>query len=172
MLRMDGPPPVGPFRAPRVVHLPRWLRDAGMRQPRPLRDTNHPAGLLTLTADEQERVTKGNILATFAAAVADWCLERKIPFVVENPGRSWMWQLPCFKELEGNPSVMAVCFHACKHGSRRDKLTKLLTNYLALEPLAKMCDNSHHHDDWSMQFKQRWEFATASEAEYPAQLCS
>lgn len=131
--------------------------------PRPLRSLEHPWGLPHLTDSERSRVELANQLtASFCSA-----LRRKgICWSVENPGRSYMWELPPFIELS-----MRATFHdfdACMHGGLRAKWATFLSNG-DLSDLCLRCDGSHEHLDWGVL--PDGTFSTAEEAEYPDALC-
>ena len=49
-------------------------------------------------------------------------------FVVENPGGSWLWALPCMVKLAGLAGVRRVLFNNCAFGNKRLKWTALLAN--------------------------------------------
>ena len=64
--------------------------------PGPLRSSEEPWGLTTLTGRDQEKLDLGNAITrcTLRIVVA---LERyKIPYIVENPQTSILWWLPEF----------------------------------------------------------------------------
>ena len=100
--------------------------------------------------------------------------------VIENPVRSWLWPLLALLVKQTNNkgfidwyfSLHEVVFAACMFGGKRDKYTKLLTPTTCLDPLACECDGQRTHLPWGVESSSgKWAFATAAEAEYPAQLC-
>ena len=101
--------------------------------------------------------------------IAAFCLflhQLGIHWSVENPRRSYLWELGPFIELQ--QFARFYDFHACMHGSDRDKKTSFLAT-LDLSPLSVFCDGSHVHREWGLLDDNS--FATAQEAEYPALLC-
>ena len=61
----------------------------------------------------------------------------------------------------------------CMFGGARPKWSTFLTNIEAFSKLAISCDGSHPHAPWQVHDTSRSTFCdTASEAEYPDQLCS
>ncbi|CAL1153917.1 unnamed protein product [Cladocopium goreaui] len=86
---------------------------------------------------------------------------------IENPTRSWLWELPIIMAL------LECCFfvhlHACMFGGARKKKTSLLTNESMFESLSVFCDGSHEHAPWGID--ENNEFNTAKEAQYPQGFC-
>ena len=82
---------------------------------------------------EGELVRSGNAMAELAAASAMEALADGRYFVIENPGGSWLWSLPCMVELAGMAGVRRVVLNTCAFGSSRRKWTALLTNIPELE---------------------------------------
>ncbi len=121
-------PPCGTMSRAREIPLPQWIKDKGVPEPYPLRSERHPQGLPGLEGTDLVKVQKANILAAFACDIAVWCLSHDIFFNIENPARSYLWMLPGFRKLAKKKRVVRVEFHACMHGSERDKRTALLTN--------------------------------------------
>lgn len=68
---------------------------------------------------------------------------------------------------------MRVDFHACMHGSKRAKKTRLLAQAGLFDSLACECDGAHEHLPWTIEPQGRGlRFATADEAQYPTLLCT
>ena len=165
-------PPCGTFSRARDRPLPAAAVRAGARAAAPLRSDEFVAGLPGLRGTDQDRVIAGNALAAFAARVAAWCSQADVPFALENPASSRMWQLPALAALAALPGAAAVEFHHCMFGGRRAKHTRLITNCGALRALSAFCDGSHDHAPWAaFDATGYWRFGTAEEAEYPAALC-
>ena len=101
-------PPCGTASRARLIQY----SDGSM--PPPLRNDDYPNGLPWLTEDQQERVNKANQLYHIACELIVLCQENSILWSCENPGRSFMWQIPrfniCFPPLSASP---LKCTIAC-----------------------------------------------------------
>ena len=134
--------------------------------PRPLRSSDHPWGLPYLREHDRTRVDHANQLYRMLASFC-WILHaRGIPFSIENPRRSYLWELEPYIDLQGIATFYD--FSSCMHGGLRDKKTTFLSS-LDLSPLCLECDGQHDHLPWGLQSDSS--FATAAEAEYPWLLC-
>ena len=138
--------------------------------PLPLRSEQEPRGLTGLTPQSASRVRAANVLYDLTVDAANTLTSRGVIWTIENPDRSLFWWLPNVVDLlQGD--CADVTFDACMHGSRRKKRSRLRCRPVApFKGLEAHCDNSHSHLPWGVSVDG--DFATASEAEYPAQLCS
>ena len=93
---------------------------------------------------------------------------RNIIWTVENPGNSWLWELPelTFAIMHGTFAYL----HPCAYGGERKKNTAFLSNCELFAGLEKFCDGSHPHAPWGYDEKLGV-FSASKEAEYPRQLC-
>ncbi|CAE7837068.1 gpt [Symbiodinium sp. CCMP2592] len=172
--------PCGTGSRARERPLPAHLLAAGAPQPQPLRSSQHVLGLPDLCPSDQARVTSANLLSEFTIRLLALCHERGWHVSIENPVRSWMWSvLAHFTRQLKSPALASffndlhtVDYAQCMLGGARDKVSRLLTSMQALCPLACECDKKHTHLPFAVaRAAGRWTFATASEAEYPPQLC-
>ena len=168
-------------RLSRMCHAKQWTvcvrksksstasraREIG-KGPRPLRSMQHVMGLPGLDPVSQERVTSANMIYAETASFCSWLLQTlpAVPFSVENPLHSYMWQLPAFASLKSR--LQNVVFDACRHGSKRKKATAFLTNNAALHSLSGPCPGCLAHEKWG---RRKTGYATAEEAAYPRLLC-
>ena len=136
--------------------------------PKPLRSMQHVRGLPGLSSVDQARVESANAIYDHMAAFCKFLALRlpQVPFSVENPLHSYLWQLPVWSDLAAKHSV--VTFDSCRHGSQRKKATALLTNSESLHSLSGPCPGCSKHLLWGRQGKS---FATAEETGYPKLLC-
>ena len=104
----------------------------------------------------------------WVAKIICLCEDLRIPWVLENPGNSYMWLTSPLRSLPAFPSVS---LHNCMYGGARPKLTQLLFHGLDLSPLHLLCDNSHQHLPWKVNGPYGPEFQTAVERAYPVGLC-
>lgn len=137
--------------------------------PQPLRSSRWPDGRPSLRGLDAIKVRLANKLYAFTRKVIDKCCQLNIPFICENPQRSWMWETSFFKAL---PAICRFqCIHSCMYGGRRLKKTALLMNFNA-QNLLLTCDNKHPHLPWGKTLhKGKSVFSTSTEAEYPWPLC-
>ncbi len=174
MLFVHMGPPCGTFMRAHERPIPKWQQRLNAPNPQPLRSTEQPEGLSPrhLTPLDSLKVRKGNEIAEFCAKVANYCVDNGKLFSIENPTNSILWLLPCYAELVKRQGIRSVDFHACRWGSRRDKKTSFLTNMDQLECLRLQCNHKkEEHAPWGLRWDKSWQFATAEECEYPAELC-
>ena len=84
----------------------------------PLRTVESPWGRPKeeLSYTDQKRLDAANALYRAALKVIQWCNERGIQWVVENPYDSLLWYLPEFVQLLGADGVEDAEFDACMFG--------------------------------------------------------
>ena len=101
------------------------------------------------------------------------CVKRRVVISVENSTRSYLWEIPFFRELIDEGLLDEVAFQQCMWGSSRNKWSSWYVSTGVLDTLAKTCDNSHQHAGWGVKrIDNKWNFATADEAACPQQLCN
>ena len=166
-------PPCGTASRARDKPIPFRLRRLGVPQPKPLRSSRYPMGLPGLSGRDWQRVQQANFCYATAAEIFRMAHEQQVFVFIENPTGSYMWDVPCIAELFDLEGVYFTTFHVCMHGGDRDKRTSLLHNCPWLKQLELRCDRSHNHKKWSVSrtLDGRWQYDTASEAEYPLLLC-
>ena len=106
-----------------------WLPEG--EGPRPLRNARHPQGLpgkLAGKGADAQLLQSANAMAELTAQACTEAWKSDRYFVVENPDGSWLWSLPCMKELTKLTGVVRVLFINCAFGGTRRKWTALLTN--------------------------------------------
>ena len=120
-------------------------------------------------------------LYRFAVQLLLICWKLSISPSIENPTRSWLWGVLALlvEELGIDSftwwfsSLRKTSFHACMHGSQRNKQTSILAPPGLFDDLEATCDGQHPHLPWEIKPAGRGlAFATADEAAYPALLCS
>ena len=136
--------------------------------PPPLRDQDHVLGLPNLSEANRRKVEMANILYERCCEFILFLEEKRIPWTVENPTNSWLWDLPCFGPIIARGEF--VNFDACAHGSTRKKKTTFLVSRSEFSVLEKWCDGSHEHEAWGVD-PETGVFNTSKEAEYPRPLC-
>ena len=183
---MTAAPPCGTATAARDRPVPLALRHRGAPNPPPLRSAEHPWGLPHLTGINATKVKQANLIYEFILECIGVCDEQGTFWAVENPRNSYLWKLPGFQKLidesraklarpncsKGRELVVIIDFQQCNHGGLRDKWSRWLSNMPELLVLEGECRKNHDHLPWSLsKVDDGWLFASASEAEYPNQLC-
>ena len=166
-------PPCGTASRARDKPIPAWLRRQGVPSPPPLRSAQYPSGLPDLHGTDLTRVELANACYATAARVFKYGHLKGVYVFIENPTNSYMWMVPCIAELFQLAGVYFTTFQVCMHGGERDKKTSLLHNCKQLCQLGVLCDKHHTHKGWSVSktLNGKWQYDTASEAEYPLLLC-
>ena len=104
----------------------------------PLRTAEFPCGVPGLEGARLERVTLGNRTTRACARLCQVYLAAGVPFIVENPGRSYLWQQPSFRRLLGDERVVYVEADQRLYGSLWRKRTGFLTGHIPKELLEKL----------------------------------
>ena len=158
----------------------------GNHGPPPLRSEEFPMGFPWITGVLRDTLDSANAIYIFLAAFCFWLSTLDIGWSIENPGRSYLWNIEDCQMLIA--AAYFVLFHSCIHGSERKKLTcidtegirtlagraltALLTNGRAFESLAGYCQDDHDHLPWSHTNEDgEVVFDTSKEAAYPKLFC-
>ena len=161
--------------------------------PQPLRTKMHLRGLPTKALNAQfgprrakiiiEKLKLHNLMAELAAQECIKAVKEGRFFCLENPGGSWIWQLPEYKELAAMAGVVWFTFHNCAFGGKRRKYTGMLTNIPGLQETlerrcnargdADVCDFSGWaHEAWVPKWTKGFgHTVTQAESEYPKAMC-
>ena len=124
-------------------------------------------GLPTLNQRDQQRVFLSNQIYKICGEYVQKHQQAGIPWTIENPTNSLMWDLEYFTWAVANGFF--VNMHACAYGSSRKKLTSFLRNHREFSKLELYCDGQHEHQPWGIA--EDGSFSTALEAEYPRAMC-
>ena len=108
------------------------------------RSAHYPLGKPGLTHDQVQKVAKGNQLADFVCELIQLCIDRHLPFWVENPATSFLWSMPGFRSLAEHPSTGYWSFDCCVFGAPRRTRTKVFTN-TCLRHQNNYCRGGHVH---------------------------
>ena len=104
----------------------RW--DGG---PPPLRDAWHVAGRPGLSPTDSEKVAVGNSLCDASAFIATVAARCQVPGGMENPGRSFLWDMPTQRALLLETNVEEHVVDFCQYGTQWQKRTKIVSWHLA-----------------------------------------
>ena len=140
----------------------------GSPGPQPLRSKAFLLGLPGLSHRDKQRVHSANEIYRLCGLFVQQLEQRNIPWTIENPTNSWMWDLPYF--IFALAHGVLVHLHACAYGAER-KLTTFLASHEKFLQLERFCDDSHPHAPWGVD-ETTGTFNTALEAEYPIELCN
>ena len=121
-----------------------------------------------------------NKLVEVSCEIAELASQLGIGWSIENPAGSLLWRMPCVQRLF-RLGVM-TWFDQCQYGGVLPgqtapfrKRTRLLSNVVALQDLAKKCGGGHMHDRLVGSFfnpeQQCWCVKTKVAGAYPRQLC-
>ena len=116
----------------------RW--DGG---PPPLRDDNvFLWGRNTLSVSDNSKVALGNVLLLWTCVMAAFCIELRIPYVIENPGSSRCWLTAPMKFLQQKSQLAFVDY--CQYGVPWRKQTGLLMfGFSSLATVLRTCNTVH-----------------------------
>ena len=136
----------------------------------PLRSPQYPMGLPSLQGSNLDKVLAANKIYVGLAKFLDLLCTLKIPWTVENPESSLLWQLPCFEHLVR--AYPRVSFDMCCYGEARLTHRSLLTSCPAIDHLRQRCPG-HKHLPWKPFRKAdgSMHFPTQEEAAYPRPFC-
>ena len=136
--------------------------------PQPLRNEQYPYGVPNMSSKDKLRVDLANTLYMHMCDFCNFLNRTQVPWTMENPTNSWLWQLPCMQQLVRDSFF--TTFHSCAYGGARYKSTSFLTNNAVFLSFCKQCDGMHEHLAWGFDHVSQ-QFSTALEAEYPKPLC-
>ena len=135
----------------------------------PLRSPQYPMGLPSLQGSNLDKVLAANKIYVGLARFLDLLCSLKIPWTVENPESSLLWQLPCFEHLVR--AYPMVSFDMCCFGGARLTHRSLLTSCPALDHLRQRCPGGHEHLPWKPFRKADGSMHFPTEAAYPRPFC-
>jgi hypothetical protein len=162
---LTSAPPCGTASRARDIPIP------GKLAPRPLRSEEWPGGLPDLCPEDKSRVEKANLVYDAVFILVRAMLQQGRSVLIENPLRSYLWNLPSYAWLLQN-GCFDVVLQNCKFSvdlPSRAKWSRFRTNILEFRQLAGRCRLGHEHLSWGV--KSDGSFATADEAAYPLALC-
>ena len=117
-LYLHAAPPCGTASRAREKKLSWRLKSQGVKEPKPLRSSQHPEGLPTLSGTNLKRVQTANSIYKHVALICEAAVQHDVLVSIENPTRSWMWQTRWFRQLFARYPFVEVKFQACMHGGK------------------------------------------------------
>ena len=160
-------PPCGTCSRARGLPLPDGSMPDGSPGPPALRDAAHVWGLPDLQPSQQTRLDKANALYLHMCDFIAFLQGYGVPWTIENPSRSWLWQLPVLAPLV-EAHHMFHC-ETCAFGSQRLKRTAFLASHREFQLVARLCPGCPVHLPWGVT--PQGDFATGREATFPLALC-
>ncbi|CAE7227529.1 unnamed protein product, partial [Symbiodinium natans] len=164
ILFVHAAPPCG------TCSMARHIRRKGVSAG-PLRSEQFPMGLPSLNGVDRAKVEAANQIYTKLGLFLQDLSRRAIPWSVENPESSMLWQLPCFQPLVKDNHVFS--FDMCCYGGSRLTHRSLLTSCFGLRHFRQRCAGGHEHLPWTPKVAPggKVHFPTADEAAYPRPFC-
>ena len=99
----------------------------------------YPWGLPHLHGGDFKKVLTGNRLLQFACRLIRLCEALRVPYAVENPRSSRVWEMSCLQRIRADFSNRMVHVDYCQYGEPWRKPTSILYNFLDLNPAAATC---------------------------------
>ena len=96
------------------------------------------------TPKNRRKERLGRMFAHFTSELCQLASKLGIPWSIENPKTSKIWKGP-LHSLHALPGVAEIFYDMCMYGSCFKKPTKLLTTFVSLARISKLCDGSHQH---------------------------
>ena len=138
-------------------------------------------GLPDLSASDQAKLDRGNLLAARAGQVWNLASKFGIPVGEENPGSSWLWHFPDRIRRRASPCFHEAIVDQCAAGRPFRARTRFQFLHCRPSPaLLKMkchgrglCDFTHQpHLELSGKEKGAVQFRTRQKAAYPDAICA
>ena len=122
------------------------------------RTAGYPLGVPELGLAQSRRVSKENQLVEFLFELCSWCYDNGVPFWLENPLGSRLWQLEPVRRLRTSPGVGVWRVDLCAFGAPWKKRTQVLTStFLAgQETLCPGCFSHHRLRGRSPHSRMSW----------------
>ena len=129
-----------------------------------------PYGLPNVTSSMGKKIHEGNVFAIWLASLTLKANARKMIIWIENPWRSFLWDLEEWQKVAGHPGFDFFLTDYCRYGAGWRKRTRFLTN-TCLQNQKHLCKCTSPHirlTGYSVQHGVSW--TKAAEA-YPSSLC-
>ncbi len=84
------------------------------------------SGLPTMTGRDRKRVNGANEVVRIITKLCELCTEIGVPWVIENPRSSLIWQMPTMKKLAAKSKAEFCRYDYCQFGSDWQKPTVLM----------------------------------------------
>ena len=123
----------------------------------------------------------GNLLLAHSILIIDACTTHNMKWTLENPARSFMFQMPRVCRLLRQSSVYSVLLDQCMFGLcdpgsglPYKKPTRIIWNFPEVLQLPTRCNKLHKHEQviGKVRADGSWISRSALAGAYPAQLCA
>ena len=105
-----------------------------------LRSPEHVMGLPSLEGKDVAACELGNKILAATQKLIRTLRRLHIPFFVENPRSSYLWETPALKRLLASPDMTTIDCHQCQFGCELMKPTRfLLSEGMSGSRLARVC---------------------------------
>ena len=148
------------------------------RMPSAVRSRTFPWGLPDLDGPDVRVAEVGNSLAKVTYRIISHAIRHRIPFTLENPATSLLWQLPCFVRLLRGPHARATILDQCQYGAACRKRTQIVASTLLdTSMLCRRCGQRGlctrtRRPHVVLSGKEGGAWMTGSAKVYPAGLCT
>ena len=135
--------------------------------------------------DTLQRERLGNLQLKQMMKIICTLVKHKVPFTIENPIQSLLWQTAELKTTLGMEGCESAVFDQCVFGLRPPdsvpgdntfvrKRTRIVGTLRGLSSLSKLCRGGHEHVHavGSAKVNGRWIRRSSAAAAYPAKLCN
>ena len=135
--------------------------------------------------DTLQRERLGNLQLKQMMKIICALVKHKVPFTIENPIQSLLWQTAELKTILGMEGCESAVFDQCVFGLRPPdsvpgdnkfvrKRTRIVGILRGLSSLSKLCQGGHEHVHavGSAKVNGRWIRRSSAAAAYPAKLCN
>jgi hypothetical protein len=145
----------------------------------PIRDRERPMGIPHLKEADQLKIDIGNKTMHAAVELAECAHANGVPWILENPHSSKMWQAPRMLRLRARRGVYEAVTDFCQWGKPWRKRTRFLIGNVAADDIVKLerrchgrgqCSRTgrpHQHLEGNAPCGVRW---TLLAMPYPARL--
>ena len=110
----------------------------------PLRSSQELLGVSGLGRRDRGKVEKDNQVFAFVMRILHTCTEFGVPYVVEHPLTSLLWEMPPLQRFCISHSPHFVDLDYCAYGENWRKPTKLMYQGLDLQSLGRRCSGHQH----------------------------
>ena len=125
----------------------------------PVRSSDHPRGLPSLSRNMRKKVHDGNSHSDFLADIIKLCLSLDLLFWFENPDSSWLFRLPKFAAFRDPNSEDLLRLSFCRFGTPWRKTTRFGTNIPSLKGARILCSCKNKHlalRGYSKRHRKAW----------------
>jgi hypothetical protein len=148
--------------------------------PKPLRDDHmYIMGLPDLSRSDAKLVSNGNLLLLMAVRTIRLCNQLGIPWALENPLSSRVWNTPVIKTLVDEIVPAFIDLDFCQFGELWKKPTRIMYKGIDFSPLGLRCQTCEGRcsrtgkKHVTLQGKDAWgQFLTLKAQPYPFDLCN